>query len=148
MFPHDAATDETLERTQRPLIFRRNETDRIADGVRAAGATDAMDVILRVHREIVVHHMRNPVHIDAPRGDVGRHQNADRAGLEILQRTQPLVLRTIGMDRPRLDSAAFETARDLVGAVLCPGENEHRVELRIAQQDAAAARASNAARTS
>src|SRR6059036_854588 len=38
--------DETLERTQRPLIFRCNETDRITDGVCAAGASDAMDIIL------------------------------------------------------------------------------------------------------
>ena len=45
-FPYDAAPDKTLERTQRPLIFRRNETDRITDGVCAAGASDAMDIIL------------------------------------------------------------------------------------------------------
>jgi hypothetical protein len=45
-FPHDPASDKALERTQRPLIFRRNEADRITDGVCAAGASDAMDIIL------------------------------------------------------------------------------------------------------
>ena len=61
------------------LIFRRNEADRIADRVRAAGASDAMDVILRVHREIVIHHVRDPIHIDAARGDIRGHQHAHRA---------------------------------------------------------------------
>ena len=65
LFSDDPAADETLERTQRPLIFRRNKADRITDGVRAAGASDAMDIILRVHREIVIHDMRDPIHIDA-----------------------------------------------------------------------------------
>jgi hypothetical protein len=46
LFPYDPAADETLERTQRALIFRCNETDRITDGVCAAGASDAMDIIL------------------------------------------------------------------------------------------------------
>ena len=71
---------------QRSPVFRSNETDRIADGMGAAGPPDAMNVILRVHREIVIHHVRNPIDIDAARGNVGRDQNADGAGLEVLQR--------------------------------------------------------------
>src|SRR5439155_27149857 len=93
LFPYDPAADETLERTQRPLIFRCNETDRMTDGVCAAGASDAMDIILRVHREIVIHHMRDPIHIVAARGDVCGDEDTDRAGFEIFQRTEPLVLR-------------------------------------------------------
>ena len=46
LFSDDPAADETLERTQRPLIFRRNKADRITDGVCAAGASDAVDIIL------------------------------------------------------------------------------------------------------
>jgi hypothetical protein len=53
--PYNSAADETLERAQCPLIFRRNEADGIAHGMGATGATDAMDVILRVHRKVVVH---------------------------------------------------------------------------------------------
>jgi hypothetical protein len=45
-FSHDAATDKTLECTQRTLIFRCNETNRITDCVCAAGAANAMDIIL------------------------------------------------------------------------------------------------------
>lgn len=82
-FAHDAASDKAFQRAQLAVIFRRHETDRVADGVRASGATDAMHVILHVHREIVIHHMRDAVHVDAPRGDVRRHEHAHCARLEI-----------------------------------------------------------------
>src|SRR5438270_6621824 len=71
LFPDDPAADETLERAQLSLIFRRDETDRIAHRMCAARAPDAMDIILRLHREVVVHHVRNPIDIDPARGDVG-----------------------------------------------------------------------------
>ena len=70
---------------KRAVVLRGDEADGVADGVRAAGAADAMDVILRVHREIVVHHVRDAVHVNAARGDVRRHEHAHGAGLEILQ---------------------------------------------------------------
>ena len=73
--------------------------------------------------------MRDPIHIDAAGGDVGGDEDTDGARFEILQRTEPLVLRAIGMDGSRFDSAAFETASDLVGAALGPGKNKNSVEL-------------------
>src|ERR1700730_3521367 len=74
-FAHDAPPDKTLERAQRSVIFRRNEADCIADRERAAGASDAMDVILGVHGEIVIHDMRNSIHVDSARRDIGRHEH-------------------------------------------------------------------------
>src|SRR5436190_5434921 len=82
-FPHNASVDEALQRTQRTVIFRRDKADGVANGVRTAGASDSMDVILGMEREIVIHHVRNPVDIDAAGGDVGRDQHSNRAGLEI-----------------------------------------------------------------
>ena len=65
------------------MIFIRDEADRISDGIRAARAADAMDVILHMHRKIVIHHVRNAVHIDAAGGDVGRHEHPHGAVFEI-----------------------------------------------------------------
>jgi hypothetical protein len=84
LFAYDPAADETLERTQRSLIFRRNKADRITDGVRPAGASDAMDIILRVHREIIIHNMRDPIDIYTSRCDVRSHQHSHRTRLQIL----------------------------------------------------------------
>ena len=69
-FPHDAATDEAFKRAEFAVIFGRDKTDGVADRVRASGAADAMDVILDVHREIVIHDVRNAVHVNAARRDV------------------------------------------------------------------------------
>src|ERR1035437_6998152 len=63
-FSHDAAADETFERAEFALVFVRDKTDGVADGVRAAGAPDAMNIILGLHREIVIHDVRNAVHVN------------------------------------------------------------------------------------
>src|SRR5688500_11022908 len=94
-FADDAAADEAFEGAQRSLVLRGDEADRVADGEGAAGAADAMDVIFGVHREIVIHHVRNAVDVDAARGDVGGDEDAHSAGLEVLERAQALVLRAI-----------------------------------------------------
>ena len=94
-FTNDTPADEPLKRAQFALIFRGDEADRIAHRVRATRAANPMDVILRVHWEIVIYHVRNAVHVNAPSRDVRRHQHPHRAGFEILQRFEPLVLRTV-----------------------------------------------------
>src|SRR6266849_1684862 len=78
--------------------------------------------------------MRDSIHIDAAGRDVGGDEDTNRARFKILQRTEPLVLRAIGMDSARLNSAAFQTASDLVSAALGPGKNKNSVELLIAQE--------------
>ncbi len=93
-----------------------------------------MDVVLGVHRKIKIHDVRNAVHVDAARGDVGGDKDADDAGFEIVQRAQTLILGAVGMQRARLDSGAFEFARDFIRSVFGAGENKDAVEFRILQQ--------------
>lgn len=54
-FADDATTNESLQRAQFVAILRRHETDRVANGIGAARAADAVNVILDVHREVVVY---------------------------------------------------------------------------------------------
>ena len=83
---HNPATNETLEGTQLALIIRCDKTDRVSHRVRATGPADSVDVILRVHREVVVHHVRDAVDINAARRDIGRDQDAQRPRFKIMQR--------------------------------------------------------------
>ena len=129
---HDAASDEPLQRAQLALIFWRHKTDRIADGIGATRAPDAMDVILDVHREVVVDDMRDAVHINAARRNICRYKHGDYARLEILQRPQPLVLRTVGVQRRCLDAFAFKMARNAIRAVFHAREHEHHIHLGFA----------------
>ncbi len=116
------------------VIFVRHKTDRVADRVRAAGAADAMHIIFRVHREIVIHDVRNAVHVNAARRDVRGHEHAHDAVLEIFQRPEPLVLRAVGMQRGRFDARLFQLPREAIGRVFHARENQHHVHRRIFQQ--------------
>src|ERR1035441_9610839 len=71
-FAHNAPADEAFKRPQGAVIVGRYEADGVAHRVSAARAADAVDVILGVHREVVIHHVRDAVHIDpAGRDQIG-----------------------------------------------------------------------------
>ena len=72
----DSAADEPLESPEILLIFRGDETDRIANRVRPSRPADAVNVVLGVHGEVVVHHVGDAVHVNAASGDIRRHQDA------------------------------------------------------------------------
>ena len=132
--PHDATADEAFERAEFAVIFGRDKADGVAHRMRPASAADAMDIILGVHREIVIHHVRNAVHVNAARRDVRGHEHAHDAVLEIVQCAQPLALRAVGMERGRLDAVLFQLPREPVGRVLHAREDQHHVHGRILHQ--------------
>ena len=134
LLPHDAAADESFQRAQFGMVLVRHEADGVANLIRAAGAANAVDVILHVHRKIVVHHVRDAVHVNAARRDVRRHQHPHHAFLEILQRAQPLVLRAVRVQRRTAHALLLQLPRQPVGGVLHPRENQHHVHLRVLQQ--------------
>ena len=92
LLPCDATPEKLLQLAQGVLVFVGHEADRIADRMRAAGAADAVDVILGLLREVVVDDVRDAVDVDAARGDVGRDQHRALARLEAFEREQPLAL--------------------------------------------------------
>ena len=75
-FPHHTAADEPFERAQGGMIFRRRKAQGVAYGMRPTGAANAMHIILGMHGEVIVHHVRNAIHINAACRDVGRNQHA------------------------------------------------------------------------
>jgi hypothetical protein len=84
--------DEALQRPEVIELVRTDQTDGVTHGIGPSSAADPVHIIFGSRREIEIHHMRNPVHIDAPSGDVGRHQHAHDSGLEFGQGPQTLVL--------------------------------------------------------
>src|SRR5262245_21612084 len=57
VFAHDAPADKPLQRAQSASVLGRHETDRVPHSVRPARPADAVNVILRVLGEVVVHHV-------------------------------------------------------------------------------------------
>jgi hypothetical protein len=54
--------------------------------------------------KIVVHHVRDPIYVDASRGDARSCQNAIRARLEAAKSLVALVLAAVAMNSSGLDS--------------------------------------------
>src|SRR6185312_9019029 len=100
---------------------------RHADAVLAGTTrpTDAMDVGLMVAWRVEVDHVRDPVHVDPPRRDIGRNESIDLSGLEARQRAVALSLGLIAMDRHDLEAVRLEALDEPVGAALGAHEN-HR----------------------
>ena len=65
----------------------------------AAGAPDAVDVGVAILGRVEVDHVRDAVHVDAARGDVGRDQRADLRRLEAGERALALALRAVAVHR-------------------------------------------------
>src|SRR4029078_8162196 len=87
---NEAAADEALERAQRVVILGGDEADGITDGECAPGAADPVDVVLRVHGEVEIHHVGDAFNVDAPRGDIGGDEDAHGAVFKVLQGAQAL----------------------------------------------------------
>src|SRR5688500_13353064 len=121
----DAAAEKALEPPQMILIIPRHKADRIADRLRPAGAADAMHVLLRLRREVVVDAVRDAIDINAARCDVRGDQHSNLTRLESLQRSQALALCAIGMQCGGAQSRILQFAGDLIGAMLGAREHEY-----------------------
>ena len=72
------------------------------------GPADAVDVVLRVPRQLEVDDDRQVLDVEAARRDVGRHEDPDLAGLEALERPRPLRLGAVAVDGHGVEALAIE----------------------------------------
>ena len=116
-----------LEKSSFALVA---EGDRDAGLSSSGGSTDAVDVGLRFHWKVVVHHMCDAVDIDAAGGDVGRDQDGDPTRTERTHDVDAFVLRLVGVDRIGAEFVGSQVSHEAVGSVLRLGEDEsafHRI---------------------
>ena len=106
-----------------------HQADRLAQGTRASGPTDAVDVVLRVPRQLEVHDDRQVLDIEAAGGDVGRDEHPDGPRLESLERARPLRLRPVAVDGDRIDAFAVQARCEPRGGELRAREDQHLVEV-------------------
>ena len=122
---HHATSDESFQRAKSLSIFRRHKADGVSDRLCPSGPPDSVNIIFRMHRKIEIHDVRNAVHVNPPRRNIGCDEHADLSRFEGFQGIQALVLRTIRMEGCRRDLRCSQTLRDSVGTMFCPRENEH-----------------------
>ena len=110
------------------------QRDRYAIGAGARGAADAMDVGFRHFRQFEVDDVGHAVDVDAARGNVGRHQHARLAGLEIAERALAMALALVAVDGAGRHAGFIENFRDAIGAALGAREDERALYCAVGQQ--------------
>ena len=107
------------------LLLGQHEGDAVAAAARAAGAADAVHVVVVALRRVEVDHVRDVVDVEPAGGDVRRDERRDAPALELLERALALVLREVAVHRDGRDLVlALELADELVRAVLGADEDE------------------------
>ena len=72
----------------------------------ASGSSDAMGVVHRRARQIVIHHRGELHDIQPTRGQISRHQHLHFAGLEIGQRLRTRTLTEFAIECQRLNTGS------------------------------------------
>src|SRR6266508_5707482 len=93
----DFLADKPLDVAKVRAVFARDERHLLAGFARAAGAADAVDVVFRDVRQVVVHDVRQRLDVQAPRGDVGGDEHLQLAVLEALQSLHALRLALVAV---------------------------------------------------
>ena len=118
---------------QRPLgaIAKRN---RDARGAGPRGAADPVNIGFRHFGKLEIDDMRDAVDVEAARRDVGCDEGTDAAAAKRVQRTFPLALALVAVNRASRDPAVIKMLGDLVGAAFRPSENKRPGHSRIAEK--------------
>src|SRR5690606_5116549 len=101
----DLLARDLLDVAQQLHLVAGHEADRRAVGAGAGRAADAVDIGFRHERQLKVHDVRDAVHVDAAGRDVRRHQHAQLALLEGVERALALRLALVAVDGAGLDAA-------------------------------------------
>src|SRR5471030_2698108 len=129
----DGLLDQLLDVGQQALVLVRINRDGIAGGAGAAGAADAVHIVLGVVRQVVVDDAGQVGDVEAARGDVGGDQHVDLALLERLQRGDAFLLRLVAVDGGGVHALLLQAARQARGADLGVGEDDHLLQIALAQ---------------
>ena len=106
----------------------------VAGGGSAAGAADAVDVILGHVGTIEIDDVRNFGDVDAAGGDIGGDQHAVLAAFEAADGGGPLALRAIAMDGDAGDALGRKGGGEAIGAVLGAGEDDDGIERSVFEE--------------
>ena len=88
-----------------------------------------MHVRFGVEGNVVVHHVRNAVHVDSAGGHVGGDDNVELAHLQTVDGTFTHGLGEVAVQRSHIETAAFELFGDFGGVLLGAHENQYTVKI-------------------
>jgi hypothetical protein len=132
--PLQRAAEAELDGPEEPQVGGGDEGHGMADRTGTTRSADAVHVILRVHGDVVVHHVGDPLHVETPLGDVGGHQDPDVTSGEAIERAYAVLHAAIGVHGVHPDPFTLETGLEGVGSGLGPREDEDLIPPRLLQE--------------
>src|SRR6185312_13189631 len=121
----DLRAQQPLDVPQQAALSAGHQGDGFTGAAGTAGAADAVHVVLWDVRQLVVHHVRQHVDVQAAGGDVGGHQHAYAVLLEVRQRPGAGTLALVAVDGGGVYAVLAELFGQAVGTVLGTGEHQH-----------------------
>src|SRR5574340_565111 len=127
--PGDGPAEESLDGPQQIDLVDADEREGDAALAGPPRPTDAMDIVLRLERQLEVHHDRQVLDVEPPRGDVGGHEDADLTRLEGREGLDPIGLAPIAVDRFRLETPSIQPRGQAARGDLRAGEHQHLAQV-------------------
>ena len=127
---------QLLDRRHREPVLRHGDGEGMSLQPGAAGAANAVDVILGVVRHVEIEHMRQPADVQTARRDIAAHQQPQLARLEFLQRGETDRLRHVAMQRARVELMPHQRFMQNVHIAFAVAENQRVLHVLGADQTA------------
>src|SRR5690606_17290556 len=108
---------------------RRHEQNGDTGSASTAGTADPVNVGLGVIRNVVVHHVADPLHVNTPGGNVGGHDYVQLAVLEPINGPLAQLLVHIAVEGGSGKATGFQFLSQLRGCVFGAGKDDHAVEV-------------------
>src|SRR4029077_905126 len=117
--PGNFLSNETLNRLQGGQFLAVHQGESIAHVLGATSPSNAMDVILRMLRDIVIDNVTDAGDVESPRSDIGRGHDFVFGAFKPFERFDAFALSAIGMQNGNRMVPMFQFVRDAIGAVFC-----------------------------
>ena len=115
-----------LDVAEQPVLARLGERDGDPFPSGASRAPDPVHVPFRGRGDVVVDHVRDVPHVEAPRGDVGRDQQVGLVGAERFHHAIAMRLRQSAVKRLGAEPARVQRLRQRVDFRARPAERRSR----------------------
>ena len=130
----DFLADETFDGENVRGILGDHDGKGVAARLGAARAPDAVDVILRMLRHVVIDDVADVGDVKSARGDVRGDEHLEFAFAKTGQRLFAFLLRAVGMQDGHGMVRALERAGDAVGPVFGAAEDDHGFVVHAVEQ--------------
>src|SRR5215472_10065187 len=132
--PRDRLADQRFDGGDGLAVLGRRDGIGTAVAPRAAGAADAMHVVLGMVRHVEIEHVGQALDVEAACGHVAADQEADLVVFEALKRLRTLRLRHVTVERRHVEAVLRERAIEYVHVALAVAEDQRVLHVLVAQQ--------------